>query len=102
MEEITWSNINMKKGEAAARGTQIKRLLGIKDKSSISAEQLKNMKDNFTELIGEDKTLQFFLDSITDYKDAAEWLSIHAFSLSACLNLLNYDFLKHPWGAKGF
>ena len=29
MEEITWSNINMKKGEAAARGTQIKRLLGI-------------------------------------------------------------------------
>ena len=102
MEEITWSNIKLNKGEAAARGTQIKRILGIKDNSPISAEQLKYMKENFAEYKGQDKTLQTFLDSITDFEDAAEWLSRNAYSLEAALNLLNYDFLQHPFGGYGF
>lgn len=102
MEEITWSNIKLNKEEAAARGTQIKRILGIKDNSPISAEQLKYMKDNFAEYKGQDNTLQTFLDSITDFEDAAEWLSRNAYSLGAALNLLNYDFLKHPFGGFGF
>ena len=102
MEEINWLNINMKKGEAAARGTQIKRILGIKENSPISAEQLKYMKDNFAERTGQDNSLHAFLESITDFEDAAEWLSKNAYSLRASLNLLNYDFLKHPWGGMGF
>lgn len=102
MKEITWSNINLNKGEAAARGTQIKKILGIKDNSPILAEQLKHMKDNFAESAVQDNTLQAFLDSITDFEDAAEWLSKNAYSLGVVLNLLNYDFLKHPFGAKGF
>ena len=102
MEEITWSNIKLNKEEAAARGTQIKRILFIKDNSPISAEQLKYMKENFAEYKGQDKTLQTFLDSITDFEDAAEWLSRSAYSIGAALNLLNYDFLKHPFGGYGF
>ena len=102
MKEITWSNINLNKGEAAARGTQIKRILGIKDNSPILAGQLKYMKDNFAERTGQDNDLQAFLDSITDFEDAAEWLSRNAFSIGAALNLLNYDYLKHPFGGFGF
>ena len=102
MKEITWSNINLNKGEAAARGTQIKRILGVKDNSPILAKQLKYMRDNFAERPGQDNTLQTFLDSITDFEDAAEWLSKNAYSIGVALNLLDYDFLKHPYGAYGF
>jgi hypothetical protein len=102
MEEITWSNIKLNEGEAAARGTQIKSFLDIKDNAPISAEQLKYMKENFAEYKEQDNTLQTFLDSITDFEDAAEWLSRNAYSLGAAFNLLNYDFLKQPFGGFGF
>lgn len=102
MDEITWSNNNLNKGEAAARGTQIKSILGVKDFSPISAEHLKYMKDTFVELTGQENSLQAFLDSITDFEDAAEWLSRNAYSLGTAFNLLNYDFLKHPFGGYGF
>ncbi len=100
MKEITWSNNNLKKGEAAARGTQIKRILGIKDNSPILAEQLKYMKDNCAERTGQDNDLQAFLDSITDFEDAAEWLSRNAYSRSAAFNLLG--ILKYPHSGYGF
>lgn len=101
MKEITWSNSKLNKGKAAARGTQIKKILGIKDNSPILAEQLKYMRDNFAERIGQDNSLQAFLESITDFEDAAEWLSRSAYSIGVALNLLDYDFLKHPHGAYG-
>ena len=102
MKEITWSNSKLNKGKAAARGTQIKKILGIKDNSPILAEQLKYMRDNFAERIGQDNSLQAFLESITDFEDAAEWLSRSAYSIGVALNLLDYDFLKHPFGGFGF
>ena len=101
-EEISWSNIEIHPGEAAARGTQIKSVLGIKDSTPITGEQLKYMKDNFVRLTNIDNNMQAFLDSITDFDSAADWLSRNAYSKGGALNLLKYDFLKHSIGGKGF
>lgn len=101
MEKIEWSNLKIKKDEAAARGTQIKRMLGIKDNTPVTAEQLRYMKDNFARHTGMDNKLQLFLDSITDFEKAADWLSRNSFALGVALNLLDYDFLKLPKGIKG-
>ena len=101
MEDINWSNLKLNKDEAAARGTQIKKLLGINDNTPITPEQLKYMKENCVRLTGQDNNLQVFLNSITDFDTAAGWLSRNAFSLGAVLNLLDYDFLKHPHGLRG-
>jgi hypothetical protein len=101
-EDITWSNIDLNPGEAAARGTQIKIMLGLKDGSPITPEQLKYVKDNYLRLTGADNNLQAFLDSITDFYSAAGWLSRESYSITAALNLLDFDFLKHPFGIMGF
>ena len=97
MEDINWSQLHLDKKEAAARGTQIKRLLGVKDGEPITAEQLKNC----VAYTNQDSTLLTFLNAITDFDSAAEWLSKNAYSFTAAINLLDYDFLKHPRGWKG-
>ena len=102
MEQINWSNLNLDEDEAAARGSQIKSMLGIKDYTPITAEQLKYMKDNYVRLTGQDNNMQRFLDSITDFGLAAGWLSRNSFALGGARNLLKFDFLKHPSGWKGF
>ena len=61
MEDINWSNLRLNKDEAAARGTHIKSMLGIKDNIPITSEQLKFINDNFANLTGMDKSLQLFL-----------------------------------------
>lgn len=99
LEDINWSNLNLDKDEAAARGTQIKSMLGIKDNSPITAEQLKYMKDNFVRLTGMDNNMQVFLNSITDFDSAAGWLSKNSFSLGGAMNLLG--ILKRPSKKKG-
>ena len=100
-EDLTWSNIGLNPEEAAARGTQIKIILGLKDGSPITPEQLKYVKDNYVRLTKADNNLQAFLDSITDFDSAAGWLSRKSYSITAALNLLDFDFLKHPLGFKG-
>ena len=101
IEDIDWSALNLKKDEAAARGTQIKSMLGIKDNTPVTAKQLEYMKDNFVRLTGMDNAMQAFLNSITDMESAAKWISKNSYSKGGALNLLGYDFLKHPKGWKG-
>ena len=102
MEKINWSNLNLDPDEAAARGSQIKSMLGIDDYTPITAEQLKYMKDNYVRLTGQDNYMQNFLNSINDFALAAGWLSRNSFSLGGAKNLLNYDFLKKSSNIKGF
>ncbi len=90
MEDINWSQLNLDKKEAAARGTQIKRLLGVKDGEPITAEQLKDCVAH----TNQDSSLLTFLNAITDFDGAAEWLNKNAYSFTAAINLLDYDFLK--------
>lgn len=97
MEDITWSKIaNIDKDEAAARGSQIKSILGITDDTAITKEQLMYMKENFVRLTGMDNNMQAFLNSITDFESAAKWLSKHSYSLGGALNLLG--IIKSPLG----
>ena len=98
---MNWLNLDIDKGEAAARGAQIKNILGIKDDGTITCEQLKYVKENCDYLTEEENGLQTFMDSITDFDSAADWLSRNAYSLGSALNLLDYDFLKLPHGIKG-
>ena len=102
MEIINWSKLNLDEDEAAARGTQIKMLLGVKDSTPITAKQLEYVKDNYVRLTGQDNNQQRFLDSITDLELAANWLSKNSFALGGARNLLKYDFLKSSSGWKGF
>ena len=101
METITWSNINIKEDEAAARGTQIKRILGIEDNSPFTAEQLIYIKSNIARFTEIDNSLRTFMDTIIDFEEAAAWLSKNAYSQKAAMTLLDYDFLKKPRGLKG-
>ena len=80
METINWSNLKLKEDEAATRETQIKSMLGIIDDTPITGEQLKYMKDNFVRLTGMDNNMQLFLNSITDFDEAAGWLSSNSFA----------------------
>lgn len=100
MEDITWSKLKLSKHEAAAKGTQIKYKLGIKDGSPITVEQLKRLKQDLNGFTDPDYNLPEFLESITDFDEAAGWLSSNAYSRSAAFNLLG--ILKYPKGMKGF
>ena len=101
MENLDWSKQHLDKGEAAARGAQIKYLLGVKDGCPITSEQLKYAKNNCERFSELDRGLQTFLYFIIDFDAAADWLSINSYSLECALNLLDYDFLKHPHGIMG-
>lgn len=90
MEAINWSNLKLKEDEAAARGTQIKSMLGIIDDTPITGEELKYMKDNFVRLTGMDNNMQLFLNSITDFDEAAGWLSRNSFAEGGIMNLTVY------------
>lgn len=57
------------------------------------------MQDNFVRLAGMDNNMQAFLNSITDFENAAKWLSKNAYSLGGAVNLLG--IIKHPSGKKG-
>ena len=96
MEDINWSNLRLIIDEAAARGTQIKSMLGIKDNTPITSEQLKYIKDNYGNMTGMDNSLQLFLNSIEDFDSAAKWLSKYSISLGAAMNLL--EIAQHPLG----
>ena len=98
MEVITWSNLELNENDAAAKGTLIKYKLGIKDGAPISVEQLKCLKED--SILGQDHSLLVFLESITDFDEAAMWLSKNAYSRSAAMNLLG--ILKYPNGMMGF
>ena len=107
MNDIDWSSLILDKNEAATRGVQIKYMLGIKDKTPITAEHLKYLKENIILFMDMERmfmdmnnTMKEFLDSITDFDKAAAWLSKNAYSLGAAMNLLG--IIKHPRGAKGF
>ena len=97
MEVITWSNLELNENDAAAKGTLIKYKLGIKDGAPISVEQLKCLKED--SILGQDHSLLVFLESITDFDEAASWLSRNAYSRGAAMNLLG--IIKHPNGKKG-
>ena len=98
MEVVTWSNLELNENDAAAKGTLIKYKLGIKDGAPISVEQLKCLKED--SILGQDHSLLVFLESITDFDEAASWLSSNAYSRSAAFNLLG--ILKYPHGGYGF
>jgi len=100
MEDISWSKLKLNKHEAAAKGTHIKYKLGIKDGSPITVEQIKRLKQDLNGLTDPDYNLPEFLESITDFDEAASWLSSNAYSRSAAFNLLG--ILKYPKGMKGF
>ena len=97
MEVITWSKLKLNKHETAAKGTLIKYKLGIKDGAPISVEQLKCLKEDST--IGQDHSLLDFLESITDFDEAASWLSRNAYSRGVAMNLLGN--IKLPNRKKG-
>ena len=78
----------------------IKYKLGINDGASITVEQLKCLKQDLNGLTDQDHNLQKFLESITDFEEAASWLSSNAYSRSAAFNLLG--ILKYPKGMMGF
>jgi len=87
----------LNENDAAAKGTLIKYKLGIKDGAPISVEQLKYLKEDSA--ICQDHCLLEFQESITDFDEAASWLSRNAYSRSAAMNLLG--IIKHPNGKKG-
>lgn len=99
MVNFNWSNLNIKQDEAAGRGAQIRYMLGIKDDAPITAEQLMCMKDNAEKLVGQDDNVQAFLNSITDFDAAADWLSRNSYSIGAAMTLLG--IIKHPKGWMG-
>jgi hypothetical protein len=99
LEDIDWSNLSLDKDEAAARGTQLKSMLGIKDSTPITSKQLQYLIDNFVRLTGMDNNMHAFLNSITDVESAAKWLSKNAYSLGGALNLLG--ILKTKSGKRG-
>lgn len=102
MEDINWSNLHLDKEEAATRGTQIKWLLGIEDGTPVTIEQIKYLRDNVVSLIGHpDDNMQLFLNSITDFEKAADWLSKYSYSINAAFNLLDIEYVKPKLGWKG-
>lgn len=100
MDVITWSNLKLNKNEASSKGALIKYKLGIKDGAPITVEHLKCLKQDFVGLTDLNSNLQEFLESITDFDEAASWLSRNAYSRGAAMNLLG--IIKHPKGKKGF
>lgn len=102
MEDINWSSLHLDKEEAATRGAQIKWLLGIKDGTPITIEQIKYLKNNVASLIGhQDDKMQLFLNSIIDFDKAAEWLSKYSSTIRAALTLLDIEYVKPKLGRKG-
>ena len=97
MEVITWSNLELNENDAAAKGTLIKYKLGIKDGAPISVEQLKYLKEDSARC--QDHCLLEFLESITDFDEAASWLRRNAYSRGAAMNLLG--IIKLPNRKKG-
>ena len=62
--------------EISARGSQIKDWLGYAYPSQqITEEQLKNAAKNYISETGLDNNMTQFFKAITNYKDAADWLS---------------------------
>lgn len=98
-EEIDRSSLNLDKDEAAARGAQIKSMLGIKDNIPISSKQLRYIKDNSARITGMDSNMQSFLNSISDFDKSAKWLSKYSYSTGSALNLLGVT--KNPSGKRG-
>ena len=62
--------------ELAARGTQIKDFFGLKENDVITPEMLKYAKDNYVRITNIDNGMTEFFNLITDFDDAAEWLSM--------------------------
>ena len=89
----------MTKKEAATRGVQIRDVLGVKDETPITCEQLKFLKESDTMLTESNEDLKCFLDSITDFERASDWLNRNSYSLCAARNLLG--IIKHPSGKRG-
>ena len=100
MEDLNWTTLNLNKNGASKRGAQIKYMLRIKDGEHITVEQLNYLKDNIVRPAGEDKDMQVFLDSITDFEVATDWLCKHSYSLGAAMNLLG--IIRNPNGMMGF
>ena len=98
MEDLNWTTLNLDKNEASTRDVEIKYMLGIKDGMPITVEHLNYVKENVVRLTGEDKDMQGFLDSITDFEAAADWLSRHSYSLGVARLL---GIIKDPSGKKG-
>ena len=101
MNDIKWLKIDWDKDELSARGTQIKIELNLKDSDPITSEQLKYMKEKFSTLKIQDNNLYTLLNSITDFDSAADWFSKHSYPFQLVYTLLNYDFIKCPFGFKG-
>lgn len=87
MEKITWSTLTgLMLDEVAAKGLQLKSMLGIADNTPITAKQLKYLKDNYVRLSGVDNMMQQLLNSITDFDAAAGWFNRNPFDASGILN----------------
>ena len=99
MVNFNWSSLNISRDEAAARGAQIRYMLGIKDDVPITAEQLTCMRDDEEKLAGQGDDIQAFLNSITDFDAAADWLSSNSYSINAAMTLLG--IIKPPSGKRG-
>ena len=99
MEKFYWSKLILNKNEAATKSTLIKYILGIKDSSSITVEQLKCLTQEVIDGTDQNYDLKVFLESITDFEEAASWLSKNAYSFDMSRNLLG--IIKHPKGKRG-
>lgn len=69
--------------ELSARGSQIKDWLGFnKSNQNITEYDLKNAAQNYIKETGMNNKMSQFFNSISDYKQAAEWLSKYSTILS--------------------
>jgi len=78
MEAITWSKMRIDKDEAAALGCKIKSMLGIKDNSPITGDQLRYMKNNWTRITG--------MDNHAWYRDRGKIVELHPKTHGFCTN----------------
>lgn len=81
--------------DIAARGSQIKDFFGLKKgNDEITEDMLKFASDNYTKYTGVDNNMTDFFNSITDWKEAAKWLSKYATAFSAPVGLTYGTYTK--------
>ena len=65
--------------EIAARGTQLKNYFGITDNTPLTGDMLKYAANNYVRDTGLNNNMNQFFRSITDWDNAARWLSSYSY-----------------------
>lgn len=79
--------------EMRARGSQIKDFFGLVSRNQgITGKQLKYAADNYVNKTGIDNQMTEFFNSITDYNEAAKWISKYASMFLAPATLGTYFY----------